>query len=141
MGKWYFLFFSVFTPPPLFVMCLDYNLGLSTPANVVKKKKVFFLHVFCSTGLCETLGEHPKHMRLFSEIKSGSRSLSKDNLNVSAKAWLHAREGGPHTYPFLILLLKLLVTVRDRKLSKKVLGLEVFQRFITWLNLGKFSQV
>lgn len=54
----------------------------------------------------------------FSEITNGSRSLSKD-LNVSAKAGLHAKEGVPHTYPFLILLLKLLVTVRDRKLSKK----------------------
>lgn len=52
---------------------------------------------------------------------------------------MNAKEGVPHTYPFLILLLKILVTVRDRKLSKKVLGLEVFQRFITWLNL--FSQV
>lgn len=33
----------------------------------------------------------------FSEIKSGLRSLSKDNLNVLAKAWIDAKEGVPHT--------------------------------------------
>lgn len=141
-GEIIYIFFSLFLRS-LFIICLDSGSATSSCPNL-KYAYVYSLVFFvpstfltfpsnfsCTQSTCGCV----------SDIKSRSRSFSKYILNVLTRAWMHTKGRVPHTCPFLIFLLKPLVPVGDRKLSKKVLGLEVFQRCIAWLNLGKFSQV
>lgn len=142
MRKWYSIFFPLLPPPPLFLTCLDCTLApFNSNHDFVKKKKKVLLssNFSLNWSLWELRRAHKAHAIAFQKSR-----VHQDHF-LTSKSWpsLGWMPKSSITYlPFSH-------TVpqgtghhwRQEIEQKKVLGLEVFQRFITWLNLRKFSQV
>lgn len=88
MRKWYFIFFPLFLPPPLFLTCLDCTLAPFNPNDFVKKKKKALLssNFSFNWSLWELGWAHKAHAIAFQKSR-----VHQDHF-LTSKSWMNAKK-------------------------------------------------